>query len=325
MTFFRGSYEKKKLSTIHKKPSPTYNFIKTPDSARNPATCFLRSVKMPSLFASLLKGLRAGMTVEASIVLPLFLFFFMSIGSYIEMVRLHGNLQLALWRTGSELAVYGGALSGGAPTAEEGEEGAEWWKKLAGAVVSSTLVKERVVETAGREYLNDSPLMKGTDSLLLWESELFGEGDEIDLVMTYSVAPRGGLTKFFPYRMANRYYGHVWNGYALSEPAAKTETVFVAENASVYHLDENCTHLRLSVRRVGETELPLERNKYGKRYTICEKCGRGRKPESYYLSSEGDRYHYRRDCAGLKRTVRAMPMEEAAAVYPPCKRCGRKE
>lgn len=265
------------------------------------------------------------MTVEASIVLPLFLFFFMSIGSYIEMVRLHGNLQLALWRTGSELAVYGGALNGEAPTAEEGEKGEEWWEKLAGAVISSTLVKERVVDVAGREYLNDSPLTKGTDSLLFWESEVFGEGDEIDLVMTYSVKVRGGLINFFPYRMANRYYGHVWNGYAVSDLTSKTETVFVAENASVYHLDRNCTHLKLSIRQIDEAELPYERNRYGRRYKICEKCGRGTKPESFYVSVEGDRYHYRRDCAGLKRTVRTMEMSEAAAVYPPCQRCGRKE
>lgn len=325
MTFFRSNPKKTKRLTSHKKPSPTYDFIKAPDSARDSATYLLHSVKMPSLFASLLKGLRAGMTVEASIVLPLFLFFFMSIGSYIEMVRLHGNLQLALWRTGSELTVYGGALNGAEPTAEEGKEGAEWWQKLAGAVISSTLVKERVVDVAGREYLNDSPLTEGTDSLLLWESEVLWEGDEIDLVMTYSVTPDTGLTKFFPYRMANRYYGHVWNGYAIPDSTPKTETVFVAENASVYHLDGNCTHLRLSIRQVGEAELPFERNRYGRRYIICEKCGRGAKPETFYISEEGDRYHYRRDCPGLKRTVQTMPMWEAATLYPPCKRCGRKE
>lgn len=259
--------------------------------------------------------------MEASIVLPLFLFFFMSIGSFIEMIRLHGNIQLALWRTGNELAVYGCALEGGELSAEEGED--VWWEKLADAAFSSTFVKAQIVSMAGKEYLDASPLARGTDSLLLWESDVFGPGDEIDLVVTYSAEPCGGLMRFFPFRMANRCYAHIWNGYAIPGEEQKTETVFVAENAAVYHLDRNCTHLRLSVRRIPAEQLPLERNRYGKRYTMCEKCGGG-DSEILYISPEGDRYHYRPDCSGLKRTVHTMLKEEAEALYPPCKRCGRE-
>ena len=63
------------------------------------------------------------MTVEASIVLPLILFFFMNLASSIEMIRLHGNLQLALWETGNELIVYGYALdSGTLPDEAQGGE-----------------------------------------------------------------------------------------------------------------------------------------------------------------------------------------------------------
>lgn len=334
------------LLTDFKKSSPTYHTnIIYPDFARNSDIIPSDAVKMPSLFASLFKELRAGMTVEASIVLPLFLFFFMNLASSIEMIRLHGNLQLALWKTGNELAVYGYALAsgaqpdefqsgggqqdgeqqgetrtGGEPSREEQEE--KWWRRLAGAAFSSVFVKAQMVHLLGEDYLAASPLRSGSDSLMLWESDVFGTEDTIDLVVTYSVAPWIKTAGFLSFRMANRYYGHIWNGYAVSDQVQTEVTVYVAENGQVYHPDRNCTHLRLSVKMIEAGELNAARNNYGKRYGACERCVRGGKTAIIYITGEGDKYHYNRDCPGLKRTVSPMLKSDAEKRYRPCSRCG---
>jgi len=49
----------------------------------------------------------ASMTMEAAVVLPLFFFFFLDLTSSIEMIRLHGNFQMALWDVGNTISVYG--------------------------------------------------------------------------------------------------------------------------------------------------------------------------------------------------------------------------
>lgn len=333
-----------KLSTYFKKPSPTCHINKTDsDSARNPDILSAGAARMPSPFTLLVKELRAGMTVEASIVLPLFLFFFMNLASSIEMIRLHGNLQLALWKTGNELAVYGYALDSGispdevqegggqgeatqADQAQAGEAQEEsWWRRLSGAVFSSVFVKAQMVHLLGADYLNSSPLRSGTDSLMLWESEVFGTEDTIDLVVTYSVAPWIKTAGFMSFRMANRYYGHIWNGYAISGQAQAGETVYVAENGQVYHLDRSCTHLKLSVREISAAALDAARNNYGKRYEACEKCAQGRRTEIVFITGEGDKYHYNRACPGLKRTVSPMLKQDAEKRYRPCSRCGTKK
>lgn len=378
-----------KLSTYFKKPSPTCHINKTDsDSARNPDILSAGAARMPSPFTLLVKELRAGMTVEASIVLPLFLFFFMNLASSIEMIRLHGNLQLALWKTGNELAVYGYALDSGISpdevqagggqgegtqagqgqeevtqagqgreevtqegggqgegtragqgqeevTQEGGGQGEgtqvreaqeeSWWRRLSGAVFSSVFVKAQMVHLLGEDYLNSSPLRSGTDSLMLWESEVFGTEDTIDLVVTYSVAPWIKTAGFMSFRMANRYYGHIWNGYAISGQAQAGETVYVAENGQVYHLDRSCTHLKLSVREISPEALDAARNNYGKRYEACEKCAQGRRTEIVFITGEGDKYHYNRACPGLKRTVSPMLKQDAEKRYRPCSRCGTKK
>ena len=196
-----------------KKPSPTCqnNFS---DSARNPKSSregcqgrpfvLFHPIKGISLFTFFFKPLHAGMTIEASIVLPLFLFFFLNLGCAIEMIRLHGNLQLSLWQIGSRLSVYGYAAdSGEQPQNGEQEDG--WWKELAGVALSSTFVKREMIRSAGKEYLDRSPITNGAEGLQFWESRIFGPEDEISIVATYAVSSWSSLMGFGSFRMANRY------------------------------------------------------------------------------------------------------------------------
>lgn len=343
MSLLRCEMIKKKVSLKKKKPSPTCQ-DNSLDSARNPESSMRgysnmpsvlhRSVKGTSLFASFFRLADAGMTVEASVVLPLFLFFFLNLGCAIEMIRLHGNLQLALWQISSRLSVYGYAVdSGEEPQSvelqQDGEQGDEWWKDLMGMAFSATFVKDQMIRSAGRSYLDQSPLTKGAEGLQLWESRIFGSEDEISIIVTYSVSPWSRLIGFGDFRMSNRYYSHIWNGYKLSDSGTgngseDSETVYVTETGKVYHLTQDCTYLMLSVRPVSAAEVDSERNQNGGKYYPCERCAGGNAPGVYYITSDGNRYHFDRGCSGLKRTVSAIPLDQAVeSGYTPCSRCGR--
>ena len=327
----------KKQLTRKNKPSPTIQGS-IPDSARSQESSpdggicrrsvTTRLIKGISLLTSVSGGAPAGMTVEASIVLPLFLFFFLNLGCAMEMIRLHGNLQLAVWQIGSRLSVYGYALESG-EMPEAGAEDVGWWEDLAGLAISSTYVRGQVVKFAGREYLDASPLTNGADGLQFWESRLLGEGGEMDIIVTYSVSPWSDLLGTISFRMANRYYGHIWNGYALSDGEESggveenQQTVYVTENGTVYHSSTECTHLRLTIRQVSAAAVGEERNESGAKYYPCERCSGGGSPGLLYITKDGKRYHFSRDCSGLKRTMNTMTLEEAQdAGYPPCSRCG---
>lgn len=319
-----------------KKPSPTCqnNFS---DSARNPKSSregcqgrpfvLFHPIKGISLFTFFFKPLHAGMTIEASIVLPLFLFFFLNLGCAIEMIRLHGNLQLSLWQIGSRLSVYGYAAdSGEQPQTGEQEDG--WWKELAGVALSSTFVKREMIRSAGKEYLDRSPITNGAEGLQFWESRIFGPEDEISIVATYAVSSWSSLMGFGSFRMANRYYSHIWNGYRLpgdetADGTEKGKIVYVTETGTVYHPIRSCTYLTLSERPIPVSAVSWERNQNGGKYYPCSICVKGSPPIMYYITEEGKHYHYRRECSGLKRTVREMALEHALEEgYRPCSRCG---
>lgn len=337
MSFLWGGTIKKKLSMRKKKPSPTCQNNHS-DSARNPESSavgfknipfvFFHSIERTLLFTSFFKRIGAGMTVEAAVVLPLFLFFFLNLGCAIEMIRLHGNLQLALWQVGSRLSVYGYAVDSGEQPQNE-EQGDGWWKDLAGIGFSSTFIKNEMVRSAGKGYLNQSPLTRGAEGLQFWESRIFGPEDEISIVATYEVSPWSSLMGFGVFRMANRYYSHIWNGYQLSDDrtaddAGEMKMVYVTETGSVYHLKRSCTYLTLSERPIPVSAVNWERNQNGGKYYPCSKCVKGSSPVVYYITAEGNRYHYNSDCSGLKRTVITMEINHAVEKgYRPCSRCGR--
>lgn len=257
------------------------------------------------------KKVRAGMTVEAAIVFPVFLFFFINLSCAIEMIRLHCNLEAALCNTGYKVSIYGSAL-----ISAEAED----------VLFSYIYVKNAVIKHAGKEYLDSSPLLYGSDGLRFLESDIFTSNDTFEITMTYAVAPWIQYVGIRPFRMANKYYGHIWNGYDLSnsvEDKEKIQTVYIVENASVYHEDSNCTHIKLAIREVSSFGIESERNIYGNKYTLCERCGKGVMPDKLFVGKEGERYHYREDCPGLTRTVYSMAKEEAELKYNPCSRCSK--
>lgn len=284
---------------------------------------------------------KGSMTVEATIVLPIFLFFFLALMSLLDMIRLQGNISIALWNTGRELAIYSGthseAFKNIPPTGHhQGEQGQEETgnsgKKgdnndlFEDVLVGYGYVKQQLVHYLGKDYLEDSPLKRGASSLQFIESDIFTAGGDIDLVVTYEVSPLVSIPGFWRFRMANRYYGHSWGGYGGTAVGIQQDEeevlVYVTKNSEVYHLTSSCSNLLLKIRATTPILLDQERNNGGSKYKACEYCGKGKMPSEIYVSSEGDKYHYSKDCQGLKRTYSVVPLSEVEMDHRPCSRCG---
>ena len=204
----------------HMRPSPKIRNILNPCKKILPAKLslvieYIKRISLPMLQRTCVRG---SMTVEAALVLPLFCFFVISMGNAIEIIRLHGNLEVALWNAGRQIGVYGALPDGEQGSADH---------RLEAVAVSYTYVKEQIEEQLGEEYLEMSPLDGGSDGLQFLESNI--EGDIYTINMTYRIAGISQLSGFKKFRMANRYYGHMWNGYEIPEPEDE-EYIYVTEN-----------------------------------------------------------------------------------------------
>lgn len=108
-----------------------------------------------------------------------------------------------------------------------------------------------------------------------------------------------------------------WIGYTKDD--TEETYVYITPEGSVYHLYSDCTHLKLSVRSTTMGIVGSLKNEYGQAYRKCEVCSLPFK-NLIYITSEGDCYHSDRNCSGLKRTIRRVPLSEAGG-RSLCMRC----
>lgn len=116
-----------------------------------------------------------------------------------------------------------------------------------------------------------------------------------------------------------------WIGYTgeTFTENGREEMVYKTPGGEVYHQSRDCTYLKLSVRMVSASELPVCRNESGGKYGPCEYCVKNGKPGAVvYIADYGGSYHNNRNCQGLKRTVITIPLSKAGGLRC-CSRCGK--
>lgn len=271
-----------------------------------------------------LQKIKGSMTVEAAIILPLVLFFFLNISSVIEMLCLHGKLQMGLWEVGSRMSVYS-YIHNQIFNEEIGETEKIKLKKadgIAGVVLSYFYVKSELIDYVGEEYLNNSPLTQGTNGLNFLESSILTEDDGIDLKLTYQVSSEIPILGFPLFRMANRYYSRAWTGYEVSEKGQQEqkEYVYITETGKVYHISRNCSYLKMDIKEILLEKACISTNQKGEIYTMCKRCYKEKSNKTVYITLEGQRYHYSQACPNLRRHISIITKDNAKE-YQPCSRC----
>ena len=94
------------------------------------------------------------------------------------------------------------------------------------------------------------------------------------------------------------------------------DVVYVTEHGSVYHTSLSCSHICLRIDGDSVKKI-LQEDKY----QACDKCmDNGKIPSVLYVTRYGDKYHSSLGCSGLKRTVKAIPRDEAEGMRM-CSRC----
>ncbi|MCR5675561.1 MAG: hypothetical protein K6G16_07630 [Lachnospiraceae bacterium] len=277
---------------------------------------------------------RGSVTVEASIALPLYLFFFVNILTAFDILRIQDDLTAALHQTGNHIAFhafdmkYADEAIDYLTGTEAGDATGSVFAEVGTTIYSAFYVKDRVVDYLGSEYLAHSPVEDGEDGISFLRSRIMLQGDEIDLVASYRVQPFfPGLIAFRDYPAEARYFGHAWTGYEPGGAGTSQETeedpiVYITETGTVYHRNLNCTHLKHAVRSVSVAEALEAENRSGERYTPCEICGGYTNGQgTAYIAEGGDRIHSTVNCPGLKRTIYYVHLSEVDG-RPPCSLCG---
>lgn len=155
------------------------------------------------------------------------------------------------------------------------------------------------------------------------------EEERVQLSIHYRVKPENAL---FPRKQAY-YCLHLvyrnWTGEGGEANRAEEgagQKVYLADHATVYHLDKDCTYINIKVSGIISGKIGEVRNASGAKYYPCEFCEPVlRENEAVYVTLYGTRYHALSSCSALKRSPRECPLEEVKEKYRVCKKCGGQQ
>lgn len=274
-----------------------------------------RPVKRVSSFASLKLG--ASLTVEASLALPLFLFFIIQIMLAMNMIGVQSRLSAALHQTGNQMAFAGYVY--------EKTAGGVLPDEIASIALTQGYAKNQIISCAGENYLNRSCIKNGAAGISFQDTSIMQKNDIVEICLSYRVQSFFPLIGFDGFMMRQRYYGRAWTGYDVENKVSnfteKDPMVYVTETGTVYHTNRDCTYLNPSVSAVRADTVDSSRNQSGGRYMPCEICGQKGSAGTVYITGQGDRYHTLITCSGLKRTIYTIPLSEVGGRRK-CSKCG---
>lgn len=263
------------------------------------------SIKRASSFTS--RKLRASMTVEAAIALPLFIFFIIQIMSAINMIGVQSRLGAALHQTGNKMAFSGYVY--------EKAMGSIPIEGLASVALTEVYARNQVLDYAGKGYLNKSCIKNGADGIRFDGTSIMGSNDIIEICLSYYAEPLVTILGFDGFAMSQCYYGRAWTGYdvqsSVSNFSDNDPMVYVTETGTVYHTNRNCTYLNPSITSVSSDEIDSSRNQSGGKYSPCAICGKNAVLGTVYITNQGSSYHTSITCSGLKRTIYTIPLSQA--------------
>ena len=258
---------------------------------------FLRLVDNPQpllLKESALVSLKGSLSLEAGMVIPIFLFFMMTIILGIEMVRLQTNVFEALHE--------------------------EYFSEYVSLDDSSKGRFYEYLESKENVYLCTREPVEVTDN-----SDIDTLG-KIDIGATYEFKPFISLIPIGILPMQDRVFGHAFCGYKGPVEGTltleKDEYVYITKTGAKYHRSADCSYLNTSVRPIPAESVDGMRNSSGGKYYPCSMCD-AVKSGVLYITDDGTAYHSSAMCMALKRIVRIVTLKEAKADgYTPCSKCG---
>ena len=254
----------------------------------------------------------ASLTVEAAIVLPIFIFACYAFLFFLYVISIQENLHNASTKVCETVASYGYLIryieNRGSELEEEKMQESnaedERVEEAQTSNITSGEKEEKLVSSIGDSELarliyclTDALLIKsyvkkqmtiqnnldlfikgGYSGISFLGSNLYDEEEFVTIQMTYKLKSPvfSDILPGFPVVQCVRM--HSFNGHEVpkkistSEEDKNEEVVYITENGSVYHTHSDCTYIKITLESVAYDTVSSLKNDSGGRYYPCEGC-----------------------------------------------------
>ncbi len=264
---------------------------------------------------------QGSLTIEAALVLPLFLFFMVILMLPMGIMKEGRRIQTALETAGEEVSQYAYVLH----QLKVGEKleatGIDGFSEefLDGLTEEGILlfVRKQVEGRAGFERLESATFAR---------SSVLRDGETIDLILDYRVRIPFSVFGLKSIPMTARCCRRAWIGQergSNGKNGPEDELVYIGKASTRYHLQRTCHYLYNDIEQISFREIENARNINGGKYKPCSRCGGfAEENGSVYIMPSGERYHSDRNCSSIMAYVEAVPLSQVRHLGP-CSYCSQ--
>lgn len=260
---------------------------------------------------------RGSLTLEAALVLPIFIFAILAMLSFMEIIRANADIEKDLHKAVRQETLYA--------SCKDISVGADGVGDVGSDIISTVLADGYALKVLRDEYTASNGqsvgvLRGGPDITDLVLSRVDTDAGIIDICILYDAYPYCSFLGLNTQKLANRCYAHIWTGYTGKESydgegETGEEMVYITETGTVYHRSRSCTYLDRNISTYSGSS-----NRNGENYRACDVCN-PESSEGCYVTDYGDCYHSSLTCPALKRTIREVPLSSVCGM-PACSKCG---
>ena len=286
------------------------------------------------------KMLDASITVEAAIVIPIFLYASMSLLYMLLVLNIKMTVNRALYnsiRTVSEYAY----LCNGSSDMEDKDKSSLINEILddvndqdKASLLSDALgigtIEALMLKELGSDYAKSNNIVGGNAGFNFFLSDVMTSSSLIDVKVNYRIKNPFDIWGFMTITVSERMTCDAWLGedYAgfnnlsnTSVAGNDSEFVYITEKGTVYHTSRSCTYLTRNISNAPLSAIENLRNSSGAKYYPCERC----KPKgnsTVYYTEYGDRYHSDINCSQLSRNIITVAKSQVGD-RKECEKCAK--
>lgn len=259
---------------------------------------------------------RASITVEAALVMPLFILAVVSLIQILIFMNVQLKIQSALYHQSMKVAGY----SFLAESVEEclPDELMNGDYKAAVSIVENgiteVLVKYMVEEELGDKFFQ-TPWVDGGKNGIDVIFSLNPAQRDIDVTLRYELRLMYNIFGIDNIPVIARTRISRWSGTTRierkNEENENTDCVYITKSGTVYHTYKDCTYLSVKLTRVKYQEIDSKRNASGGKYYPCSVCCKNKGSLDYvFISKYGESYHSDNKCKTIYHNILEVSAED---------------
>lgn len=274
--------------------------------------------------------LNASVTVEASLVMPLFVFAIVSLIQMMILMNVQLKMQSALYHQTMKAAGYS-FLAESVEQCLPDEIMKEDYRTAVSIVengITELLVKHMVINELGDDFF-EMPWICGGEEGINVIFSLSADERDIDVILSYDLKLMYNFFGIGRVPVTARAVLSKWTGVTRLDKTDSSEedkgNVYITKSGTVYHIYKDCTYLFVKLTKIKYSDVESKRNASGGKYYPCSACIKNiSEPEYVYVSQYGECYHSDEKCKRIYRNIIEVSADEVSG-RSICSKCSDRK